>query len=122
MAEGGGDESQLTLEFTPTWIVAVVCSVIVFISLFFERILHYLGKGAIQRTCIKESLTRHMLPCKRKESATTAHYAAEFFAGVLGSARRLLAGGAEESTHCQKEVIIFSDESPVELSLNMYQY
>lgn len=66
-------------------------------------------QGAIQRTCIKESLTRHMLPCKRKEAATTAHYATKFFAGALGSARRLLAGGAEESTHCQKEVIIFFD-------------
>ncbi|XP_038989561.1 MLO-like protein 1 [Phoenix dactylifera] len=135
---GGGGESELSLEFTPTWIVAIVCSVIVFISLFFERILHFLGKllkrkkqkplfealqkvkeelmllgfisllltvfqGAIQRTCIRESLTHHMLPCKRKEAATTAHYAVRFFSGVLGSGRRLLAGGGEDSTHCQKE-------------------
>jgi mlo protein len=33
-----------TLEETPTWIVASVCSVIVFISIIFERALHYLGK------------------------------------------------------------------------------
>ncbi|CAK7325027.1 unnamed protein product [Dovyalis caffra] len=39
MAEGG-----TTLEYTPTWVVAVVCSVIVIISLLVERILHYLGK------------------------------------------------------------------------------
>ncbi|GLT66070.1 hypothetical protein SLA2020_384620 [Shorea laevis] len=39
MAEGG-----LTLEYTPTWVVAVVCSVIVIISLAVERILHYAGK------------------------------------------------------------------------------
>ncbi|XVF29970.1 hypothetical protein REPUB_Repub16aG0017100 [Reevesia pubescens] len=39
MAEGG-----TTLEYTPTWVVAVVCAVIVFISLVAERILHFLGK------------------------------------------------------------------------------
>lgn len=39
MAEGG-----TTLEFTPTWVVAVVCSVIVIISLAVERLLHFAGK------------------------------------------------------------------------------
>ncbi|KAG2722371.1 hypothetical protein I3760_02G125500 [Carya illinoinensis] len=39
MAEGG-----TTLEYTPTWVVAVVCSVIVLISLSVERIIHFLGK------------------------------------------------------------------------------
>ncbi|OEL36699.1 MLO-like protein 1 [Dichanthelium oligosanthes] len=43
MAHGGG-ESESTLEFTPTWIVAAVCSLIVVISLAAERCLHYLGK------------------------------------------------------------------------------
>ncbi|KAE8683390.1 Tetratricopeptide repeat superfamily protein isoform 1 [Hibiscus syriacus] len=33
-----------TLEYTPTWVVAVVCFVIVFISLAVERLLHFLGK------------------------------------------------------------------------------
>ncbi|KAM5548344.1 MLO-like protein 1 [Rosa sericea] len=33
-----------TLEYTPTWVVAFVCSVIVFISLVVERLLHYTGK------------------------------------------------------------------------------
>nr|CAB3465221.1 unnamed protein product [Digitaria exilis] len=32
------------LEFTPTWIVAAVCSIIVLLSLVAERCLHYLGK------------------------------------------------------------------------------
>lgn len=32
------------LEFTPTWIVAAVCSLIVLLSLVAERCLHYLGK------------------------------------------------------------------------------
>ncbi|XP_062101336.1 MLO-like protein 1 [Humulus lupulus] len=41
MSGGGEGES---LEYTPTWIVAVVCSVIVAISLAAERLLHYLGQ------------------------------------------------------------------------------
>ncbi|KAG6475368.1 hypothetical protein ZIOFF_064586 [Zingiber officinale] len=43
MAEEGG-ESEITLEHTPTWIVTLVCTVIVFISFVFERLLHRLGK------------------------------------------------------------------------------
>lgn len=42
---GGGEAKGISLEYTPTWVVAVVCSVIVFISFFLERILHYLGKA-----------------------------------------------------------------------------
>ncbi|KAK3162683.1 hypothetical protein QOZ80_1BG0092460 [Eleusine coracana subsp. coracana] len=42
---GGGGEGEAALEFTPTWIVAAVCSLIVLISLAAERCLHYLGKG-----------------------------------------------------------------------------
>ncbi|KAJ4723955.1 MLO-like protein [Melia azedarach] len=37
---GGGR----TIEYTPTWVVAAVCSVIVTISIAVERLLHYLGK------------------------------------------------------------------------------
>lgn len=47
MAGGGakaGGGAAITLEYTPTWIVASVCSVIVVISLLFERMLHRLGK------------------------------------------------------------------------------
>ena len=40
--ENGGEE--LSLEFTPTWVVAVVCFIIIAISLFVERCLHYGGK------------------------------------------------------------------------------
>ncbi|KAJ6289599.1 hypothetical protein OIU78_025513 [Salix suchowensis] len=69
MAEGG-----TTLEYTPTWVVAAVCSVIVLISLIVERTLHYLGKllkrkhqkplfEALQK--IKEEL---MLLGERKEN------------------------------------------------------
>ncbi|KAK8545549.1 hypothetical protein V6N13_066827 [Hibiscus sabdariffa] len=38
-----GGEEGATLEFTPTWIVAVVCTVIVAISLAMERLLHFAG-------------------------------------------------------------------------------
>jgi mlo protein len=44
MAGGGGGGKAKPLEFTPTWIVASVCSVIVILSLLFERMLHRLGK------------------------------------------------------------------------------
>lgn len=45
MAGGGaGAGESVNLEYTPTWVVALVCTVIVGISLFAERILHYAGK------------------------------------------------------------------------------
>ncbi|XP_077227240.1 MLO-like protein 1 [Tasmannia lanceolata] len=43
MTEGDGG-SSMPLEYTPTWVVAAVCFVIVAISLVLERILHFLGK------------------------------------------------------------------------------
>jgi len=44
MSGGGEGEEENTLEFTPTWVVAGVCTVIVAISLALERVLHYGGK------------------------------------------------------------------------------
>ena len=41
---GGGEGEGVTLEYTPTWVVALVCTVIVALSLFAERVLHYTGK------------------------------------------------------------------------------
>lgn len=38
-------EEGTTLEYTPTWVVALVCSVIVVNSLAVERLLHYVGKA-----------------------------------------------------------------------------
>ncbi|KAD0221976.1 hypothetical protein R6Q59_026826 [Mikania micrantha] len=40
----GGEAEGTSLEFTPTWVVAAVCTVIVGISLAVERLLHYAGK------------------------------------------------------------------------------
>ncbi|KAL7106477.1 hypothetical protein ACP275_07G116100 [Erythranthe tilingii] len=48
MAGGGGGEG-VSLEYTPTWVVALVCTVIVAISLAAERVLHYAGKFLINK-------------------------------------------------------------------------
>lgn len=53
MGEGG-----TTLEYTPTWVVALVCSVIVVISFAVERLLHYFGKACWL-------LKLHQLPLSR---------------------------------------------------------
>nr|XP_034583369.1 MLO-like protein 1 [Setaria viridis] len=55
MAGGGGAAEAgvaagITLEYTPTWIVASVCSVIVVISLLFERMLHRLGNKRLLKS------------------------------------------------------------------------
>ncbi|MBA0574163.1 hypothetical protein Golob_001395 [Gossypium lobatum] len=39
----GEAEEGVTLEHTPTWIVAAICTVIVAISLAMERLLHVVG-------------------------------------------------------------------------------
>ncbi|XP_038973652.1 MLO-like protein 13 isoform X2 [Phoenix dactylifera] len=43
-SSSSSSEPAETLEYTPTWVVAAVCTVIVVISLLAERFLHYLGK------------------------------------------------------------------------------
>jgi hypothetical protein len=44
MSGGGEVEEGPDLQFTPTWVVALVCTIIVAVSLAVERSLHYLGK------------------------------------------------------------------------------
>ncbi|XP_051118253.1 MLO-like protein 1 [Andrographis paniculata] len=44
---GGGE--GVSLEYTPTWVVAVVCTVIVAISFIAERILHLSGKYLLKK-------------------------------------------------------------------------
>lgn len=135
---GGGEEEGIKLEFTPTWIVALVCSVIVFISLLVERQLHFLGKlfkrknqkplyeallkvkeelmllgfisllltvfqGLIQRICIPEGWTNHMLPCKKEDEESEAAGAAAKEHFVVAGVRRLLAEGGEAATHCSRK-------------------
>ncbi|XP_062221108.1 MLO-like protein 1 [Phragmites australis] len=137
MAGGGakaGGDAEITLEHTPIWIVASVCSVIVVISLLFERMLHRLGKrlskgrrkllyeallkvkeelmlmgfislllnvfqGPVQKICVRESVMYHLVPCPRPPSSTSG----TVFTGVLGSTRRLLAGGGTNSDYCMSK-------------------
>ncbi|XP_057527268.1 MLO-like protein 15 [Amaranthus tricolor] len=40
----GGGENEATLESTPTWVVAILCTVFVVVSLAAERLIHYTGK------------------------------------------------------------------------------
>ncbi|CAN1354041.1 MLO-like protein 1 [Linum perenne] len=116
MAEGG-----TTLEFTPTWVVALVCTFIVVISLAVERLLHYLGKALakeeeseatlrspaedqrrINSVCIPEHLAHEWLPCSKEdeehspESSITAHFMTSFSFFSRGR-RRLLAEAAAGS-------------------------
>ncbi|PPS17408.1 hypothetical protein GOBAR_AA03158 [Gossypium barbadense] len=87
MAEGGGEGASL--EYTPTWVLAVICTVIIAISLAIERLLHYLGhvlqhkqqkplyeallkvkevfQSAISKICMSKKLVKDMLPCKIEE-------------------------------------------------------
>ncbi|XP_031270276.1 MLO-like protein 9 [Pistacia vera] len=44
MGEGGGPGASRELDQTPTWAVALVCSVIVLISIILEQLIHLLGK------------------------------------------------------------------------------
>ncbi|CAO1942054.1 unnamed protein product [Urochloa humidicola] len=167
MAGGGGkgaDGEGITLEHTPTWIVAAVCSVIVVISLLFERLLHRLGKrlsksrrkplyeallkvkeelmllgfislmlnvfqGATQKICVPISVMDHLLPCPLPPpppddggDATVAHYVTTMFTGILGSTRRLLAGGSKNSDYCEKrgKVPILSTEAIHQLHIFIF--
>ncbi|XP_074316207.1 MLO-like protein 1 [Silene latifolia] len=45
MSGGGNEEEESGLQFTPTWVVAVVCFIIIAISLLVERCIHYGGKA-----------------------------------------------------------------------------
>ncbi|XP_031478013.1 MLO-like protein 1 [Nymphaea colorata] len=59
-----GGEKTYDLVFTPTWIVAAVCSVIIILSLLLERALHYLGKSMKKRS--QKSLYEAVLKVKEE--------------------------------------------------------
>jgi mlo protein len=64
-------------------------------------------QGAMGRLCVRRSVMRHLLPCKpppRDAAAETAHFGDAVFTGVLGGARRLLAGGAISGDYCVNKV------------------
>ena len=55
------EAEEAALQFTPTWIVAAVCSIIVLLSLVAERCLHYLGKVTL-RMCTRRVRFIDMAP------------------------------------------------------------
>ncbi|CAA0838740.1 MLO-like protein 1 [Striga hermonthica] len=62
---GGGSGEGASLEYTPTWIVALVCTIIVFaISLLAERILHFSGKYLLKKN--QGSLYQALLKIKEE--------------------------------------------------------
>ncbi|CAN6554329.1 unnamed protein product [Malus baccata var. baccata] len=82
-------EEEITLEYTPTWVVAMVCTVIVLIYLTVERIVFYTDKlvlglialllttfqEQIGRICITEKQASYLLPCKKQFVRTNGHCA-----------------------------------------------
>jgi hypothetical protein len=71
----------------------------------FVSLLLNVFQGATQRICVRKGVMDHLLPCPRPGAKTAAHYGAAVFTGVLGSTRRLLAGGgAASSGYCLKKV------------------
>jgi mlo protein len=72
-------------------------------------------QGGMQKICVDESVMHHLLPCPLPPAPTTKdakaveHYGATAFAGdVLGSTRRLLAGGGKNSDYCFNKVLRFN--------------
>jgi len=63
---GHGGEG-MSLEFTPTWVVAGVCTVIVAISLAVERLLHYFG------TVLKKKKQKPLYEALQKVKEGTVH-------------------------------------------------
>lgn len=85
---GGGT----TLEYTPTWVVALVCSVIVSISFAVERLLHRAGKVIYIHICIALActfLTKWRLCIYTCENTALSEERSEAaFRGITESKRR----------------------------------
>ncbi|KAL8484101.1 hypothetical protein ACS0TY_026700 [Phlomoides rotata] len=116
MAAGGGR----SLEETPTWAVAVVCFVLISISIVIEHTIHLLGKwlvknkknalhealekvksvgqGPISEICVSEKIVNSWNPCDRKQRKSK--YKLDEDENENGHGRRLLfeymdSGGAQ---------------------------
>ncbi|XP_022155786.1 MLO-like protein 1 isoform X2 [Momordica charantia] len=107
MAGGGGEGTSL--EYTPTWVVAAVCSVIVAISLAMERLLHFLGNylkrknqkplnEALQKVKEDKPAKGHDSSSDETGSSTTEHFQTFVVSSISGMARRLLAEDEEPAT------------------------
>ncbi|KAJ7951467.1 MLO-like protein [Quillaja saponaria] len=122
MAAGGGGAT--TIEDTPTWVVAVVFSVMFFIALFLKGILRRIGKyfnrrrqrplfealkkieeGRILRICISKHLSGSWLPCKRENASSSTSHFHTFFNSIhiSGTARGLLAQDSASTDYCAQK-------------------
>ncbi|PWA53912.1 mlo-related protein [Artemisia annua] len=54
------------LDETATWSVAMVCAVIVVLSIMMEKALHHVGHNYIAAICVSKVLTKDFLPCKKR--------------------------------------------------------
>ncbi|XP_054778623.1 MLO-like protein 13 isoform X2 [Prosopis cineraria] len=117
------EELNESLEYTPTWIVAVVCSIIVAISFLAERGIHHFGKylehkdnhalyraleklkeGVISRICIPPTLATNMLPCKRHHESTTGSEHDLIYYNTIINRRRLFSDETSSSSkHCTQK-------------------
>lgn len=61
-------------------------------------------QGATQKICVRESLMHHLLPCPVQLVNDGAKNGATVLTGVLGGARRLLAGGGATDDYCLRKV------------------
>ncbi|GFY99468.1 seven transmembrane MLO family protein [Actinidia rufa] len=117
---GGGEEEGTTLEFTPTWVVACVCTVIVGISLAVERLIHFTGKanslplsldgfisllltvfqGSIIKMCVRESVTHQLLPCEFPSESPSEGESSDNTTETTSHLRRLLAEEFTGAGYC----------------------
>ncbi|CAN6171543.1 unnamed protein product [Urochloa humidicola] len=78
-------------------------------------------QSATQKICVKESVMRHLLPCPLPSGHAGAKYGAAVFTGVLGSARRLLSGGAVDDYCLRKgKVPVLSLEALHQLDIFIF--
>ncbi|KAF8391734.1 hypothetical protein HHK36_021968 [Tetracentron sinense] len=117
--EGAGENST-TLEYSPTWVVALVCSVIYLkkknqkplfealqkikeelMLLGFISLLLTVSQNRIAKFCIPKHLVLHLLPCKKEEEEPSHHEesTAHFSSFISGSGRHLLAESSD-SGYC----------------------
>lgn len=134
---------EIKLEYTLTWIVAGVCTVMVLISLIVERVLHFVGKKKNQKPLyeallkVKEELMlmgfillmlvafqgliqRICIPKRitRNMLPCNDDDRAIYNSTVTGGAKwRLLAGGSGNSTYCQNKV---GRQSYIQASISTY--
>ncbi|EHA8586696.1 MLO-like protein 1 [Cocos nucifera] len=127
MAKGDTKE-EVTLEQTPTWIVAVVCSIIVIISLVVERLLHLFGKylkrkkqnhlfNALQKvkeelmlvgficlllSVVQDETQRICIPKTWNHHMLPCEYDS---AAAAGDRRRILAAGGSSTDYCAKDKV-----------------